>query len=151
MDEQPVYIHIPTEDEQPLLNCQSCAEAVITTVIEAQKDGWMRLHGFVVLPEALEMVVTPLRQNISVLVGYIESETAPRLNALLPVSGMTWSRCFMRSPLENQRALDARLGILLLMPVARGLAEHPETYPYSSAHPRYIGATSPYAGFPPAS
>lgn len=150
MDEQPVYIHIPTEGEQPLLNCQSCAEAVIATVVKAQADGWMHLHGFVVLPEALEMVVTPLRHTVGVLVGYIESETIPVLSALLPASGIIWGRCFMRSPLENPRAFEARLNILLLMPVAHGLADHPAAYVYSSAHPRYAGATSPYTGFHPA-
>ena len=147
MDEQPVYVHIPTEADLPLLARQSCAEAVIATVMKAQEAGWIRLHGFVVLPEALEMVVTPLGLSIGALVGHIESETIPLLNALLPNSGDIWNRHFMRTPLETRRSLDARLGILHLLPVARGLVDSAEAYVYSSAHPRYSGTICAYTGF----
>lgn len=147
MDEQPVYLHIPTEAEQPLLERQSCAEAVIATVMKAQEVGFMRLHGFVVLPEALDMVITPIERSVGALVGYIESETIPLLNALVPSGGIIWNRYFMRTPMQTQRALDARLGILLLAPVARGLVDTPAAYVYSSAHPRYSGSISVYTGF----
>jgi hypothetical protein len=53
----------------------------------------------------------------------------------------------MRTPLETPRALDARLKMLLLSPVARGLCDSAESYPYSSANPRYSDVTSPYVGF----
>lgn len=147
MDEQPVYVHISTEGDLPLLERQSCAEAVIGTVMKAQESGWMRLHGFVVLPEALEMVVTPQERSIGALIGQIESETIPLLNVLLPNSGIIWNRYFMRTPVETQRSLDARLGILHLLPVAHGLVDAPEAYAYSSAHPRYSGTISVYTSF----
>jgi len=34
-------------------------------VIDAQKQEWMQLHGFVVLPEALEFVATPIKQGVT--------------------------------------------------------------------------------------
>src|ERR1041385_2032771 len=147
MVEQPVYLRIPTEDELPLFANHSCAEVVIGAVIRAQQAGWMHLHGFVVLPETLELVATPLKVSVSALVGYIESETIPLLSILLPENGLIWNRHFMRTPMETQRALDARLSILLLAPVARGLAENAAAYAYSSANPRYAGTTSVFTGF----
>ena len=84
----------------------------------------MTLHGFVVLPETLELVATPLKMSVSALVGYIQSETIPLLSILLPDNGLIWNRYFMRTPLETQRSLDARLNMLLLSPVAHGLAEN---------------------------
>ena len=147
MVEQPVYLRIPTEDELPLFGNHSCAEVVIGAVIRAQQSGWMHLHGFVVLPETLELVAVPLKVSVSALVGYIESETIPLLSILLPHTSLIWNRHFMRSPLETQRSLDARLNMLLLSPVARGLVESAEAYAFSSANPRYSGTTTVYMGF----
>jgi hypothetical protein len=93
------------------------------------------------------MVVTPLKLSVSALVGYIESETIPLLSVMLAPTGIIWNRYFMRTPLETARSLDARLKMLLLSPVARGLCDSAEAYPYSSANPRYTGTTSPFAGF----
>ena len=145
--EQPVYLRLPTENEEPLFERRSCAEVVISAVMRAQQSGWMHLHGFVVLPETLELVATPLKLSVSALVGYLESETIPLLGVLIPNTDLIWNRYFMRTPLETQRSLDARLKILLLAPVARGLAETAESYAYSSANPRYAGATSAFLGF----
>jgi len=147
MVEQPVYLRIPTENEMSLFENASSAEVVISAVVRGQEAGWMTLHGFVVLPETLELVATPLKVSVSALVGYIESERIPLLSILLPENGLIWNRHFMRSPLETQRSLDARLSILLLSPVARGLAETAESYAYSSANPRYAGTTSVFTGF----
>jgi hypothetical protein len=148
MVDLPIYLRIPTENELPFFDNPSCAEVVIGMVIKAQEQGWLNLHGFVVLPETLEMVVTPLRFGVGALVGYIESETIPLLNVMLvPTTSIIWNRYFMRTPLETPRALDARLKMLLLSPVARGLCDSAEAYPYSSANPRYAGTTSPYTGF----
>lgn len=147
MSDQPVYLRIPTENEQPLFARHSCAEVVIGVVIKAREAGYMKLHGFVVLPETLEMVATPLDMSVGALVGYIQSETIPLLSILVPNSGMIWNRYFMRTPLETQRSLDACLKILLLSPVAHGLADSADSYAYSSANPRYSGEISPFTGF----
>ncbi|HVU11870.1 MAG TPA: hypothetical protein VHD90_11355 [Phototrophicaceae bacterium] len=147
MLERPVYLRIPTENEEPLFQRHSCAEVIIGAVMKAEQTGWMQLHGFVVLPETLELVVTPLKVGVSALVGYLESETIPHLSILLPGTSLIWNRYFMRTPLDTQRALDARLKILLLSPVAHGLADTSDTYAYSSANPRYAGSTSTYTGF----
>lgn len=150
MQEKPVYLRIPTENEQPFFAHHSCAEVVISAVIKAQFSGWMRLHGFVVLPQALELAVTPLRMSLSTLVGHIESETIPLLRILIPNANMIWSAHFLHTPLETQRALDARLKMLLLSPVASGLSETAEAYAYSSANARYAGSVSVFAGYQPA-
>lgn len=147
MLEQPIYLRVPTENEQPFFARHSCAEVVISAVIKAQFSGWMRLHGFVVLPQALEIAVTPLKMSVSAMVGYIESETIPLLSILIPNANLIWSPHYLHVPLETQRALDARLNMLLLSPVANGLAETAETYAYSSANPRYAGSVSAYTGF----
>lgn len=147
MQNQPVYIRMPIEDEAPYLKNRSCAEAIIGVVIEAQKQGWMQLHGFVVLPEALEMVFTPLRQGAASVVAHIQSETIPLLAILLPGARLIWEKRYMQIPLTSQRAMDARLAMLLLAPVATGIVEMAASYPYSSANPRYTSTVSSFDGF----
>src|SRR5690606_23372907 len=107
MLEQPIYLRIPTENEQPFFARHSCAEVVIGAVIKAQFSGWMRLHGFVVLPQALEIAATPLKMSVSAMVGYIESETIPLLSILINNANLIWSPHYLKVPLETQRALDA--------------------------------------------
>jgi hypothetical protein len=107
----------------------------------------MRLHGFVVLPEALEMVATPTKQGVTGLVAHLQSETIPLLAILLPGAGLIWEKRFMQIPLTTQRALDARLAMLLLAPVASGIVDMAASYPYSSANPRYTTTVSSYTGY----
>ena len=147
MLDYPVYVRMTTENEEPLFRNRSSAEAVISTVISAQSQGWLRLHGFIVLPEALEMVMSPLKQSVSGVVAHIQAETIPLLAILLPNAGQIWGRRFAQVSLTTQQALDARLNMLLLEPVANGIADKAESYPYSSANPRYVSSVSVYAGF----
>ena len=147
MSDFPVYLRITTENEEPLFNNRSSAEAVIGVVISAQMQGWMRLHGFVVLPEALEMVMSPIKQSVSGVAAHVQAETIPLLAVLLPNAGMIWERKFTQVSLTTQQALDARLNMMLLAPVANGIADKAIAYPYSSANPRYAAAVSVYAGF----
>jgi hypothetical protein len=53
----------------------------------------------------------------------------------------------LQLPLRTQRALDARLAMLLLAPVASGIVDMAASYPYSSANPRYGNSVSVYTGF----
>lgn len=147
MSDSPFYIRMTTENDEPLLKHRSSAEAVISAVISAQMQGWMRLHGFVVLPEALEMVMSPIKQSVAGVVGQIQAETIPLLAVLLPYAGVVWGRKFTQVALASQPALDARLSMMLLAPVANSIVDSAEVYPYSSANPRYTSTVSVYAGF----
>lgn len=147
MLDHPVYVRIPTEDEAPYFRRQSAAEVVISVVMMAQQSGWMRLHGFVVLPEALEMVTSPIRQGVAGMVAHLQAETIPLLTVLLSDARLVWARRFTQIDLTTQRALDARLNMLLLAPVANGITSTAEEFPYSSANPRYRSTVSVYAGF----
>lgn len=153
MLENPIYVRIPTENDEPYFKNRSAAEAVISVVVSAQKLGWLRLHSFVVLPDALELVMTPIKQGVSGVVAHIQAETIPLLTVLLPEAGMVWARKFMHMQLATQLALDARINMLLLAPVANSITDTAEAYPYSSASPRYAANVSVFAGFqklPPA-
>jgi hypothetical protein len=147
MLDHPVYVRIPTENEEPYFRNRSAAEAVISVVASAQKQGWLRLHGFVVMPEALEMVATPIKQGIAGVVAQIQAETIPLLMVLLPQAGLVWGRRFTHQELNSQLALDARLNMLLLSPVAGGVVDTAIEFPYSSANTRYSAMVVPYAGF----
>jgi hypothetical protein len=147
MAEFPLYVRVPTEQEKSYFTNSSAAEAVIGAIINAQNQGWLRLHGFVVLPDALEMVTSPIRQGISGVIAHLQAEMMPVLNALLPDAMFVWSVRFQHTPIQTQKALNARLDMLVLSPVAAGLCEKAEDYPFSSANARYRANVAVYAGF----
>ncbi|GAB4322828.1 MAG: hypothetical protein Kow00117_11520 [Phototrophicales bacterium] len=149
MLEYPVYIHMPTEESKPYLENRSAAEAVINAIINAQADGWVRLHGFVVLPAALELIISPIRQGISGVVAHLQAETLPILSVLKPEAFLFWSQHYQHATIETQKALNERIEKMELSPVAAGLCVVPEAYPFSSANPRYQGYVQVIAGFTP--
>lgn len=145
--EHPVYIRIPTQNELPHLKNRSAAEAVISVLMSAQMRGWLRLHGFVVLPGALEIVATPLKQGVAGVVAHLQAETIPLLSVMMPEAGFFWAMRYHTVDLTTQLALDAQLQMLLLAPVAHSIVKTAAEYPYSSANPRYAASVAPYAGF----
>ena len=147
MLEHPIYLQIPTDSHNPHFTNHSAAEVVISTLINIQQRGWLRLHGFVLLPDSLDMVTSLIRQGVSGVVGQIESETIPMLSVLMPKNGIFWAQAHNYAVLETKLAFDARLKILHLSPVARGLVDKADRYTYSSANPRYQTHVAPYAGF----
>lgn len=147
MLDHPVFIRMPTEKDEPYFRIRSAAEVVASTLINMQQSGWLRLHGFVILPEAVELVATPIKQGVAGLVAQFQAETIPLLVVLLPQAGMVWATRYVQTALTTQRALDAQLTILLLQPVAAGIVTSADQYPYSSANPRYLTRVSVYAGF----
>lgn len=147
MIENPVYVQLLTEDNAPHFTNQSATEAVIDTLIHAQNEGWLRLHGFVVLPDGLELVMSPIRQGVSGVIAHIQAYMVPVLSVLLPHAVMVWSPRYIYKPLLTQKALNARLKMLRLAPVAHGICDVAEEYPYSSVNYRYRECVAMYAGF----
>jgi hypothetical protein len=148
MLDHPVYVRMPTENEEPYFASRSSAEVVISALILAQQRDWLRLHGFILLPEALEMVCTPLKLGVAGMVAHLQAETIPLLAVLLPSAGMLWARRFAHMSLTTQNALNARLTMLLLAPVAAGIVDTAARYQYSSANERYAAMVSVYSGYP---
>jgi hypothetical protein len=138
---------MPTEDDKPYLANKSAAEAVISTLVTVQNQGWLRLHGFCVLPDALQMVMSPIRQGISGVVAHYQAETMVVLGVIVPEALMFWSPSYTSSPVLTQTALNARLEMVRLAPVAAGLVDDAGTYPYSSSNERYKSNVAVYAGF----
>ena len=145
--EYPVYVRMPTEENKPYFESKSSAEAVISIIISAQNQGWLRLHGFVVLPDGLEMVMSPIRQGVTGVVAYLQSEMIPILSVLQPGSMHVFARHYSHAPIKTEKSLTARLNMLALAPVAHGICEAAEDYPFSSSNQRYKANVASYAGF----
>ncbi len=147
MLDYPMYIRMPTDKGAVFFAQPSSAEAVIASLITAQDRGWLRLHGFVLLPDALEMVASLIRQGVAGTVAQLQAETIPVLSVLMPTAGVIWASQYSYAQIKTQVALDARLEMLRLSPVANAVVDDARTYPYSSSSPRYRRNIAPYAGF----
>lgn len=147
MLDYPVYLKLETEKEQPFFEQPSSAEAVIASLVNVQRQGWIRLHAFVLLPNALEMVASLIKQGVSGTVAQIQAETIPLLSVLQPAAGFVWSTKYESRLLTTQRSFDARLEMIRLSPIANDVIDDAANYPYSSYNARYSGSISIYAGF----
>lgn len=147
MIDHPVYIRLKTENDRPYFENRSCAEVVIGVLMNMQQNGWLRMHGFVLLPNELELVASLIRQGVAGTVAELQAESIPLLSVLLPNSNFVWSTKFSHDTLKSKGAFDARLEMLRLSPVAHGITDDALTYPYSSANVRYKSTVTVYAGF----
>jgi len=147
MMDYPIYMRIKTENDKPYFKNPSCAEAVISVLMNMQQSGWLRMHGFVLLPNELELVASLIRQGVSGTVAELQAESIPLLTVLLPNSNFVWSAKFTYDTLKSKGAFDARLEMLRLSPVAHGITDDALAYPYSSANARYKSTVAIYAGF----
>lgn len=147
MVDKPTFLRMPTENDAPYFASFSCAEILIDSLMAAQRRGWLQLHAFTVLPNAVELLATSLKQDIMGIKEYFQAQTTPLLTILLPKAANVWDRRFVVKWLDSQRAYDLQQEVMRCSPVDYRLSHTPELYPYSSAHPRYEGLVTPYMGF----
>ncbi|MDX2162987.1 MAG: hypothetical protein SF162_16850 [bacterium] len=144
---KPTYLRIPTEQDAPYFASASAAEIIVDRLMAAQRRGNLLLHAFVVLPNAVELIATPLGTDMIDIKDELQAHTAILLNILLPKAAQVWDRRFIVKWLDTQRALDLQLQVMACLPLEHALADQPTFYAYSWLHPRYKGCTSPYMRF----
>jgi hypothetical protein len=135
--EQAVFIRIDTADCKPYLQGPSCAELVVSTLFAGREKGWFDLIGFVVLPNEVQLLIYPRRLVVSTLVNSLETDLYPMMSVLTPISGSIFDTDFYREKVDCDEECRQRLRWMHLAPVRARLATLAETYPFSSANPRY--------------
>jgi hypothetical protein len=133
----PIFLNRMTANEDPILLNSSCAEAVVTVLYHGRAQGWYSLLAFAVLPDELQLVVVPKRQQPGGIMRNIQSETTPLLAALLRGRTQIWHPKFRKIVLRQSDALHAQIENVHRAPVALGLSRHPADFPYCSANARF--------------
>ncbi len=117
---------------------QACAEVVINSLIWAASEEWIRILGFVIMPDHYHLNLgLGKKKTLSQVMESIGKFTARQINQHLGREGTFWEEGFYDHMIRNRQEFDRILEYIHNNPVAAGLVEYPEDWPYSTAHPRY--------------
>jgi REP element-mobilizing transposase RayT len=111
-------------------------EAAREIVVEAclHVDGTKcNMHGFIVMPDHVHMVFTPLSDNdgpisLPEILQKVKSESAHRINRLLRRRGRVWQDESFDHVLRREEGIDAKLDYIRLNPVRAALVKQPGEY-----------------------
>ncbi|HHH28767.1 MAG TPA: DUF1156 domain-containing protein, partial [Polyangiaceae bacterium] len=96
-----------------------------------------RLHAWVVMPNHVHVLVTPLYGNsLSSIVHSWKSYTAKQANDLLGRTGSFWAKDYFDRMIRDERHFNAVLAYIHNNPVKARLCETPEAWRWSSAWER---------------
>lgn len=145
--EKPTFLRMPTHADAPHLTYESCAEIVVDGLTAAQRSGWFTLHAFAVLPSAIELVATPLEQDMMTAKEDFQAMTDPMLRMLLPEATQIWDQRFVVKWLDSQRAIDVQFDAMRDQIVLARPGSDPAVYPFAWLHPRFDAVIYPCFGF----
>ncbi len=91
------------------------------------------LHGFVVMPDHVHLVLTPLADDdgpisLPEIFQKVKSESAHRINRLLRRKGRVWQDESFDHVLRRDEGIDAKLEYIRLNPVRATLVQQPGEY-----------------------
>ena len=102
-----------------------------------------RLHAWVVMPNHVHVVVTPLADaSVSHIVSSWKSFTAKRANALLGRHGAFWQEDYFDRFIRDEQHFAAVISYVEDNPVVAGLCARSEDWGFSSARHRQVQLSS---------
>jgi putative transposase len=124
------FVTTSTHDRRRLFQVDANARLFIETLQHYRRERYYKLHAFVVMPDHVHFILTPLEVALERAVGMIKGGFSRRLALKFPV----WQRGFTDHRIRDAADMQARRNYLHLNPVKAGLVEAAELYRYSSAY-----------------
>jgi putative transposase len=109
------------------------ARDIAMEVCLAGNDCKFRLHGVVVMPDHVHVLLTPLRAedgpiSIAEIMQAIKGASAHRINQHLGRKGPVWQQENFDRALRKEESIDHKVAYMLANPVAAGLVDDPLNY-----------------------
>ena len=124
------FVTTSTHERRRLFQVDANAQLFIETLQHYRRKGYYKLHAFVVMPDHVHLILTPLDITLERAVGMIKGGFSRRLASKFPV----WQRGFTDHRIRDAVDMEARRTYLIMNPVKAGLVEAAERYRYSSAY-----------------
>lgn len=131
------FVTTATHERRPIFQVSRVAELFIQTLLHYRTSGHYKLHGYIVMPDHIHLLLTPQRITLEQAVHLIKEGFAYRLDTNLPV----WEPGYRGYSIGSLHDLNIVRAYLYQLPVRAQLTPTPELYPYSSAY-RSVPATS---------
>ena len=130
------FITSVTQGRRAILQSAKMAQLLMDVLQENRTKGRFLLHEFVVMPDHFHLLITPAEDvSLEKAVQYIKGGFSFRARKELAFNGEIWERSFTNHRIKDRGDYETHRAYIRQNPVSRFLAESPELYPYSSAHP----------------
>jgi putative transposase len=124
------FVTLTTHAHRPIFHLSRIAELFIDTLLHYRTLGHYKLHAYLVLPEHVNLILTPQHMSLAHAVNLIQLGFTHRLNAKVTV----WEPTYSAYAIKKLRDLATVRDYLHQVPVHAHLSPTPELYPYSSAY-----------------
>jgi putative transposase len=124
------FVTSATDQRRPIFQVDRVASLFVETLLHYRTLGHYKLHGYVVMPDHIHLLLTPQGITLARAVALIKTGFSYRLDSDLPV----WEPGFTGYSIASLHDLEIVRAYLYQLPVRADLSPTPELYPYSSAH-----------------
>lgn len=122
------FITSATYNRRRLFQVEQNAQLLLETISHYRTN--YLLHGYVVMPDHIHLLITPTLIPLERAVQLIKGGYSHRLGSKMPV----WQRGFTDHRIRDTDDFKVRLQYIHRNPVEANLCESAEAYPFSSAN-----------------
>ena len=121
-----------TRDRRPYFADARLATMLVDNLRFYRERMGFLLHGYVIMPDHVHLLVTPVACTVSEIMRNFKSFTSKQIRETLRQSGPIWQRRFYDRVIRDEQQFLAALDYIHLNPVRSGLVSSPENYEFSS-------------------
>jgi putative transposase len=130
------HVTIIAAERRPIFMWDPNPRILLEVLFDSQEQGRYLLHEFVVLPDQVQVLITPARgASAESAAEFIRQEFSNRIGGTIETP--VWERAFTAQRVEDDRTYKELRHAIHLSPVRAGLAVKPSQYPFSSASPAF--------------
>lgn len=112
---------------------QACARIVAETLLHHDTDHYA-LQAWCVMPNHVHVLLATTKEHeLSTIVRTWKTFSAKRINEHLGRVGSVWAKDYFDRYMRDERQFETAKRYIEMNPVAAGLCDTPETWPFSSA------------------
>lgn len=119
---------------QHLLQSERNARLLLDTIFKYREQGKYLLHAFVIMPDHMHVLLSPLEITLERAVQLIKGGYSYRVSKELGSRRELWQRGFSDHRIRDRDDFQNHIGYIHRNPVKRGLCVSPEQFSYSSAN-----------------
>jgi len=124
------FVTSRTYSSRRVFEVESNAELFLETLQHYRREGHYKLHAFVVMPDHIHLLLTPLDRSVERVMGLIKGGFSHRLSSKFPV----WQRSFTDRRIRNKEEFLVKREYIHQNPVRGRLIANAELYRFSSAY-----------------
>ena len=142
----PSFITTNTHARRTTFASAATCDLFISIMYAALRETRTQLLAFAVMPDHVHLIIVAGAADISKTMQLIKGRFAREYNLRVKGTGAVWQTRFHESTLATEPALGSAIEYVHNNPVAAGLVEEPEDYPFSSANDRFDTDLEDYLG-----